>query len=188
MTRIALTTERLMLRFFTATDAGDVARIAGDARIADTTLRIPHPYPEGAAEAWIDTHETLREARVATVFAITERRGGALVGAVGLEIAEGGREAELGYWIAPDEWSSGYATEAAAAMLAHAFSDAFSIERVIARYFLRNPASGRVLKKIGMRDVERVTVHKGDREEAAMLRAITADEWRAIDGARSRPS
>jgi RimJ/RimL family protein N-acetyltransferase len=179
MPQRTLTTARLLLRPFKLGDAPDVARIAGDARIADTTLRIPHPYPEGAAEAWIGTHETLRESRVASVLAITELRGGALVGAIGLEIAEGGREAELGYWVAPDNWDSGYATEAAAAMLAHAFSDAFSIERVIARYFLRNPASGRVLEKAGMRDVEAVTVYKGDREEAAMLRAITAAEWRA---------
>ncbi|MFI5230840.1 MAG: GNAT family N-acetyltransferase [Gemmatimonadales bacterium] len=179
-----LTTERLLLRRFAPNDAADVEGLASAWEVADTTLRIPHPYPAGGGGAWIAMHLALVDARVATVFAITERRSGALVGAIGIEIAEGGREGELGYWVGVPHWGRGYATEAAGAMVAHAFSDAWSLERLTARYFIRNPASGRVLEKIGMRDVEPVTVSKGDRAEEAMLRAIAAHEWRA----RSRPS
>ena len=51
-----LTTERLRLRPFTQEDAAEVRRLAGDRDIADTTLNIPHPYEEEAAERWIGTH------------------------------------------------------------------------------------------------------------------------------------
>jgi RimJ/RimL family protein N-acetyltransferase len=183
-----LITERLLLRPFELSDAADVERLAGDARVSDTTLRIPHPYPAGGGAAWIGTLAPLLEARVASVFAITERESGGLIGAIGLEVASDGKEAELGYWIGVPHWKRGYATEAASAVLEFAFGGTYALERIIARYFTRNPASGRVLEKIGMRDIGAIIVPKGDRAEHTMLRAITAEEWRAIAAARSQPS
>ncbi len=140
-------------------------------------LGIPHPYPAGAGAAWIGTHSTLLAAHVANVFAIIERQSGALVGAVGLEIAADGREAEVGYWIGVPYWNRGYATEAAAAVLNHGFGEGLALDRVTARHFVRNPASGRVLDKLGMRSVETVTVEKDGRVEHAMRLAISAAEW-----------
>lgn len=145
-----LTTERLVLRPFTPADAPEVRRLAGDRAIADTTLAIPHPYPEGAAEEWIATHAPGYADRTLATFAITLRDGGALAGAIGLIIVPDHARAELGYWVGVPYWNRGYATEAGRALLEFGF-DVLGLHRIQAHYLIRNPASGRVLEKIGMR-------------------------------------
>jgi ribosomal-protein-alanine N-acetyltransferase len=145
-----LETARLVLRPFRMDDAGETRRLAGDRAVADTTASIPHPYPEGAAEAWFETHAARFAARLEVTFAVTEREGGRLVGACGLMVARVPYRAELGYWIGKDRWNRGYATEAARAVVAFGF-DGWGLTRIEASHFLRNPASGRVLEKIGMR-------------------------------------
>ena len=59
-------------------------------------------------------------------------------------------DASLGYWIGKPYWNCGYATEAAKAMVAYGFRE-HDLDLIYADYFNRNPASGRVMQKIGMR-------------------------------------
>lgn len=143
-------TERLTLRPFAMGDAPDCRRLAGDREIAATTLLIPHPYPEGAAEEWIGTHSGTFEKGEGAVFATALRDSGDFIGAVGLIIAKQHNHAELGYWVGRPYWGSGYCTEAAAAMLEYAFGT-LGLNRVHAHHFANNPASGRVMEKTGMR-------------------------------------
>ena len=49
-------TERLILRRFTSSDAGIVKELAENYNVAKTTLNVPHPYDEGMAELWIESH------------------------------------------------------------------------------------------------------------------------------------
>ncbi len=142
-------TERLLLWPFVLTDAPDVRRLAGDRDIAATTLRIPHPYPEGVAEAWIGSLEANERDAGNFVFAVTLRAGGTLIGAVGLEVAAEHQHAELGYWIGKPFWNNGYASEAAAAVVRFGFHT-LQLHRIFAHHMTDNPASGRVLVKIGM--------------------------------------
>ena len=145
----ALHSERLLLRTFTLDDAPSVRLLAGERDVASTTINIPHPYEEGMAEAWIGTHRPAFERGEAAVFAVIDRATGDLVGAVGLTLAAAHERAELGYWIGKPFWGRGYATEAAAAILAYAF-DVLGLNRVHATHLTRNPASGRVMQKVGM--------------------------------------
>lgn len=145
-----LATARLTLRGFTRADARDVQRLAGAREIADTTLLIPHPYPDGAAESWISTHADAWAQRRAVSFAIISRDEGTLLGAIGLGLEPEHATAELGYWIAHPAWGRGYATEAARAVVDFGFRE-LQLNRVHARFFARNPASGRVLAKVGFR-------------------------------------
>ena len=138
-----ITTRRLTLRPFTDADAPAVQRLAGAREVALNTLLIPHPYPDGAAESWIASHGQGGE----LVFAIDD---GQLVGAMGLIIDRLHDRAEIGYWIGVPFWGRGYATEAAAAVVRCGFEE-HRVNRIFAQVFRRNPASARVLQKVGMR-------------------------------------
>jgi ribosomal-protein-alanine N-acetyltransferase len=143
-----LRTARLVLRPFAASDAKDVQRLAGDHDIAAVTIAIPHPYEDGMAEAWIATHPLDFERDVAVNFAVTVQ--GTLIGAMGLRYEMQHKRAEMGYWIGKPFWHQGYATEAARALLAYGFRDA-GLNKVYAHHMGCNPASGRVMQKIGMK-------------------------------------
>jgi [ribosomal protein S5]-alanine N-acetyltransferase len=145
-----LLTARLRLRRLEQADAADVQRLAGDFAVADTTLSIPHPYPEGAAENWIGSLRAAYDEDRSVVFAITDRATGAFHGAIGLTLHPAHDRAELGYWIGQPFWGRGYATEAARAVLRWGFTT-LGLHRIHARHFVRNAASGRVLAKLGMR-------------------------------------
>jgi len=149
MTQPTLRTPRLALRPFATSDASTVQRLAGVAAVADTTLTIPHPYTDGLAEAWIATHEPPYTRRDNVVFAITGEEGN-LVGAINLRLELGHHRGELGYWIGEPFWGRGYATEAVRAVLEYGFLT-LALNRIEARHLVRNPASGRVMQKAGMR-------------------------------------
>ena len=116
----------------------------------ETTATIPHPYPDGAAEAWIGTHADRYARGSGVVFGIERLEDGALVGAIGLEINAEMQRAELGYWIGVPYWNQGYCTESALAAVRFAF-DVLGLRRVFAQHYGRNAASGQVMHKIGMR-------------------------------------
>jgi RimJ/RimL family protein N-acetyltransferase len=146
-----LQTERLILRPFSEQDAPRVRVLAGDFEVAKMCRTIPHPYPEGEAEAWIGNHAGWRQRGSAYPFAI--ELGGALVGSVGFGHAGDG-EFDLGYWLGCAYWGRGYATEAVRAVLAFAF-DEVGLAYVRARFITENRASGRVLGKVGFLATER---------------------------------
>lgn len=146
----SLTTERLVLRPFSLADAADVQRLAGDREIASTTLHVPHPYEDGLAEKWISSHAELFERGVQVNFAICLRESGQFAGSIGLVIDPSHERAELGYWIGRPFWGNGYCTEAAQAVLAYGFQS-LGANRIQAHHFGRNPVSGRVMQKLGMR-------------------------------------
>ena len=175
-----LSTDRLTLRPFDNDDAFDVERLAGMREIADTTLNIPHPYPHGGAAEWILLHRPAWEQGTSATFAITETQTGKLVGAISLIIRREHRRAELGYWIAVDSWNRGYATEASSRVMDFGF-EVLGLHRIEARHFLRNPASGEVMKKLGMRPegIERDWAIKWERFESLALYSILEPEWRA---------
>lgn len=144
-----LETERLVLRPYTLADAPSVQRMCGDRAIAATTLAIPHPYPDGAAEQWISTHaESFRQGTEA-VLAITLKPDAPVIGSVALSVNKNHQRGELGYMVAKEHWNRGYCTEAARALMSYGFS-VLGLNRIQAMHFPSNPASGRVLQKLGM--------------------------------------
>lgn len=163
-----ITTPHLVLRPLTMADAPDVQRLAGDRAIASTTASIPLPYEDGVAEQWIATHRRRFEEDAGLDLAVTRGADGLLVGAIGLRVERAHDRAELGYWIGKPYWGRGYATEAARALVHYGF-DSLRLHRIYARHLTRNPASGRVLRKIGM-------THEGHRRQHEKKWGVREDD------------
>ena len=168
-----------MLRPFDLADAPAVRRLAGAREVADTTLNVPHPYAEGLAEAWIRSHPEGFAAGREMVVAVTDRATGELLGAAGLRLDPQHALAELGYWIGVPFWGRGYATEAARCLVEHGFGP-LRLNRVQACHLVRNPASGRVLQKVGMtyEGRRRQALRKWERFEDVETYAILAEDRR----------
>jgi len=145
---VRLETEHLILRPFEAEDAEAVQRYVSLWEIARMTSRIPHPYPDDAAAEWITSHESQRASgREHTFCVVLKSAPEAPIGACGLRFLEKGNW-EIGYWLAPEHWGRGLATEAAKALVVYGF-EKLEAEALNSGHFVDNPASGRVLEKAG---------------------------------------
>ncbi|HEX9676898.1 MAG TPA: GNAT family N-acetyltransferase [Anaerolineales bacterium] len=178
--RPTLTTDRLRLRAFRSGDAEEVMRLAGARQVADTTLHIPHPYSLEDALDWITSQDIAWDRGDAANFAIERQEDGQLLGAVGIHLNREHEYAEMGYWIGVPYWNQGYCTEAGERALEFAF-EKLEMNRVQARHFSRNPASGRVMQKLGMQPegTLRQVVKKWDRFEDLVLYSILRSDWEA---------
>jgi RimJ/RimL family protein N-acetyltransferase len=140
-----LVTERLVLRPPHQEDVPELVSLANNRRVADMLARMPHPYGEREANAWLASHAN-RNAGGA--WAITHAQTGALIGGAG--VSPRGSGLEMGYWIGEPHWGRGYATEAAHAIVDIAFK-ATAIDELYASCRVVNPASRRVIQKCGFR-------------------------------------
>ena len=151
MHQLKIETPGLLLRPFLEQDAGDVRSLAGNKNVSETTLNIPHPYDSGEAEKWISTHAGAWKNRTGVIYAIVERSSKDLVGAISLvKMVDG--NAELGYWIGEPYWNRGYCSEAAKSLVQFAF-EKLAVKNIMAEHLSSNPASGRVMQKLGMQHV-----------------------------------
>lgn len=138
-------TERLLLRPAWPEDWEMILWGIGDERVVRNLACAPWPYlPEHA-------HEFARRGQdpryPAFLLTLPEDQGSRLIGCAGLGESCGGGNAEIGYWIARPHWGRGYATEGARGVLEVA--RLLGHTRIDAGHYLDNPASGRVLRKLG---------------------------------------
>ncbi|MBX3594346.1 GNAT family N-acetyltransferase [Sphingomonas sp.] len=144
-------TQRLMLRPGWIEDAPELSRAIGHHEVVRNLGRAPWPYTLGDAERFLTMPQDARSAR----FLVCALEGGfsRIVGGVGFGPYDG-EPFELGYWITPDAWGRGYATEAGSAVVQ--IARALRIPRLAAGHYIDNPASGHVLRKLGFRPTGRV--------------------------------
>jgi len=148
MPSFTLESERLLLREPELSDASTIAALMNDWDVVKNLASAPFPYLEEHARDFIGRQEDGRAKGTDFVFAITRKSDSALVGKCGLHLKETGFE--MGYWLGRPYWGQGYVTEAAAQVLAFGFRN-LRAESIWAGWFHDNPASGRVLEKLGFR-------------------------------------
>ena len=140
-----LVTKRLTLRPPLEVDIDDIAEFIGNRNVSRMLARVPFPYFRKDAEWWVDRATQNIAAGQDLVFTIHRER---LIGVMSLEGLDG--VPEFGYWLAEPAWGKGFATEAGAAVLAHAYATR-DIDLVRSAVFKENDASFNVQKKLGFR-------------------------------------
>ena len=155
-----LFTERLLLRRPETGDVEAIVSIVGDWNVARRLARVPHPYGPEDARFFLD--EVVPSE---WVWAITLIGDNTLIGAVGLTPEEGKDSAELGYWLSPAHAGKGIATKAASRVVRFGF-ESLRLPFVTSGYFEDNPASGRVLRKLGF-------IETGPGERSSMAAGTT---------------
>ena len=111
------------------------------------------PNTEADTKNFVARARALAVAEPRTWFelAIARKETGAVIGAVGVRVRDpSARAGDLGYALHPDAWGQGFATEAARAVRDLGFGT-LGLHRLHANCWPENPASARVLEKIGMR-------------------------------------
>ncbi|WP_274651343.1 GNAT family N-acetyltransferase [Paenibacillus humicola] len=158
MLPINFETERLILRLFEQSDAKSVQQLAGHEEVARTTLSIPHPYPDGTAEAWIERTRNAAQNGDIFSFALIKKEDSLLIGCVSLRVSKADNQAEMAYWVGRPFWGLGFATEAAKRIVTFGFED-LQLNRIYAAAMTKNPASYKVMSKIGMQYKETLPKH-----------------------------
>lgn len=140
---LELVTERLTMRAPRESDVDALVHLADNRHVAEMLARMPHPYGEAEARAFL---AMAASQRAGAVYALTVTDSGVLVGCAGLNATD--RGLELGYWVGEPHWKKGYATEAAHALVDLAFTRT-NIQVLHASCRVINPASRRVIHKCG---------------------------------------
>jgi RimJ/RimL family protein N-acetyltransferase len=171
-------TKRLLLRPGFPEDAQALAEAIADQAIVRNLATAPWPYALRDAEAFLAAPRD----PVLPSFLIAERTDGAprLVGACGLGRRPSGA-VELGYWVARQHWGRGIATEACAALID--IAGALRLPQLEGSHFVDNPASGRVLEKLGFEPTgivaPRLSCARGEQAPSKLLRLRLCKQQRA---------
>ena len=165
-------TPRLLLRPGWIQDAPALFEAIHDEAMVRNLASAPWPYRMADAEAFLRA-ERSPSTPAMLIFHRTEAAP-ELVGTIGIGRDPGG-EMELGYWIARRFWGRGYATEAGRAVIAMA-RESLRLSKLTAGHYVDNPASGRVLEKLGFhRTLMIVPRFSAGRGEAAPCRLFELD-------------
>lgn len=174
-----LTTSRFNFRPFMLSDIRPLADLAGQHRIADTTIGVPHPYTTEFARMWICSHPAAWEGRRALHWAVLKSGDDRMVGYAGLNRIDNERgQAELRFWVGCGVERNSDAAEWSAAIVEFALTS-LNVNRVYALQLSRHPLAGRVLAAVGMQPeaLVRKRVYKGGLVEDVVCWAILKSHW-----------
>lgn len=157
---------RLVLRALRKSDAGLLALFAGDRRVAEATRSIPHPYPPGAAEAWVARMVAGTGPERAWVLDGSASGLSEVLGVISLTGMDR-EQSEIGYWVAPAFWNAGFASEAVRALVV---ANPLASRTIFAEVFQDNPGSARVLTNCGFE-------YLGDAETFSVARNARVPTW-----------
>lgn len=173
-----LETPSLVLRPMLLSDAREIFAYASDPEVARYVLWDPH-RSLAETRSYIRYIRSLYRSGLPSSWAVVFRQTGQVIGSIGFMWAsEENRSAEVGYSFSRAFWNRGLATEALSAVLNSAFT-ALNLNRIEAQRDIRNPASGRVMEKCGMRQegvLRGRLLNKGEFIDVALC-AILRSDW-----------
>lgn len=147
MSETEIRTGRLLLRPITPQDSGPLTQAVNDPRIYLMLASVAPAQTKAHTLAWIATHDLARIDDTGHFYAVTTAEGN-LCGVISATRAACEDPFEIGYWLMPDFWGEGLCTEAGAGLIR--WLEATRGARVlVAGHFADNPASGRILSKLG---------------------------------------
>ena len=154
-------TNRLIIRPFKQSDAGKIYEACNDVEITKTTLGIAFPYTLEDAKNFIEyTNDAMSDQKSYELAITLKENADKVVGCISLMgIKRPSNKAELAYWVAKKYWNHGIATEAARAIIEYGFNT-LNLNSIFARFLDNNPASGKVMQKIGMKYVGKMREHE----------------------------
>lgn len=146
-----LVTRRLTLRPPLEVDAEAIAVALQNPNITHMLTSVPSPYSVDDALSFINeanadensVHMSIYHQRLLGIVSVSPKNG---------------NSADLGYWLDQPAWSKGYATEAARAVLSHAFRK-FGHSEIHSGAYEDNPASLAVLSKLGFEETGTTQQH-----------------------------
>ncbi|WP_286828551.1 MULTISPECIES: GNAT family N-acetyltransferase [Kordiimonas] len=157
-----LKTDRLTLRFPAKDDAEAIQQALDDFDVVRMLQVVPYPYTLEMAHDFIGLIQDEWEKNASYIAAVIAPSG--LVGLAGAHHWDKDKkQVELGYWFARKAWGNGYATEAAKAVCDFAF-DHWPIDKIIVSVFDDNPASKRVVEKLGFKETGPHTIYSVGRK------------------------
>ena len=165
-TQLLVATERFDLRPIRLSDQGLLEMYASDARVARMTTSIPHPVPPGAMAAYVDRATAPDRSEDVWVMDATKVGGAEVMGLIALERMDR-NQSEVSYWVAPQFWNTGLASEAVAALVT---ANPMGNATMFASVFQDNPASARVLVNCGF-------AYIGDAEAYSVSRTSKVPTW-----------
>ncbi len=134
-----------------------LTRAIAHEQVVTKLSRAPWPYALGDAQVFLQAQ---RGPECPNFLVFDDPAGSArLVGGIGIDVGNEAGENELGYWFTPEAWGRGYATEAGRAVIDIA-RHALGLKRLHSSHFADNPASGRVLDKLGFVPTGRVVARR----------------------------
>lgn len=159
-------TARLILRPVHKPDVEALVYHLNNFQIVRHTARIPQPYTRDDAFQYLDFVSTLDERSLVCALALRAIPQD-LIGIISFEFSAEKNNAELGYWLSQSQWGQGLMSEAANAVVHHAFTVS-KTEKLVASFHNDNPVSGRLLKNLGFSEVrQRTSFSKAQGREVA---------------------
>lgn len=143
---LPLVSDRLLIRPLSLSDVLDLRRIAGTDAVAPMLAHVQSPWSVEAAETWVTNSQFV--GRLGFRLGVCDRDTGTLLGVVGV----GHAPASLMYFVDPAHWGEGIASEACRMVLDYVFAR-FTPAQIEADVFTDNPASARVLEKLGFQQI-----------------------------------
>lgn len=178
--QIVLETSRLLMRRYKKEDAESIFQVVSQREIAETTIMLPHPYPRQTVDWWINfVNENIDKGKAYEFALFKNDAPNDYVGNCGLvSVSNEHNNGELGFFIKPDYWNTGYATEACKALIEFGFKE-LGLERIHGRCLAKNIGSKRVMEKSGLivEGLARREVLKWGTHEDVYHLGILRSEW-----------